>query len=178
MFVPGAWSQPNSFSSWNHPSMFSSIPLGKAYAWNQQACCCLSYGFLFVIKVYFYIPWGIGLLMFLRNISLNRNAYYFLSIPRASLDPRADARGLGLSVLILGKTYIVRSRFISNRRCDVMTFNCFHAKALRARLRRAFVYSSWLVFIYHNHTVDEMINQKCWVLLPEKVDYSYSVRTL
>jgi len=59
-----------------------------------------------------------------------------------------------------------------------MTFNCFHAKALRARLRRAFVRSYWFSFTYHNHTVDEIINQNYWVLLPKQVDYSYSVRTL
>ena len=131
-----------------------------------------------VIEVYFYIPWGIEVVMFLRNISLNRDVYYFLSSPRASLDPRAGARGLGLGLQLSGNNDIVRSCFISFWRCDVMTFNGFHAKALRARLRRAFVRSYWFSFIYHDRTVDEMIHQNDWVLLPEKVDYSYSVRAL
>ena len=125
----------------HHQPQEPSKGLTTSVSWKRKLVFVFPMALCFVIKVYFYIPWGIGLLMFLRNISLNRNAYYFLSIPRASLDPRADARGLCLGVLLLGKTYIVRSCFISFWRCDAMTFNGFHAKALRVRLRRALVCS-------------------------------------
>lgn len=59
-----------------------------------------------------------------------------------------------------------------------MTFNCFHAKALRARLRRAFVYFYRRSLMKKDPTLDDMINQKSWGFLPKQVDYSHRVCTL